>query len=193
MLEINSIADFWDCEIEHAEAKKKWVSEHLLYIISTKAGRWNLDKFEVLYTLIDMAVSRATKVEWEIGDRILTFADGSNLAIVAPGANTMAGHSRVMALGEQGVRDTVRGGRRYIHGSTRTAWHWTRNGKAFGKPAPIFELTGNICPKDGLWVRRFCEKGCSDGEVSAEQISAGDILLPCSQCASTANFGWAAP
>ena len=193
MLEINSIADFWDCEIEHAEAKKTWVSEHLLYIISTNTGRWNLNKFEVVTALVEMATSRATKFDWEINDRILTFADGSHLGVVAPGANTMAGNSRVMAPGEHGVRDTIRSGRPYVHGSTRTAWHWTRNGKKYGKAALIFELTGSVCPKDGLWVRRFCDRGCSDAEVSTELISAGDILPPCSRCASTANYGWAAP
>ena len=59
MLAIESLADFWDCEIEHAEAKKAWVSEYLLYIIITNAGRWNLSKVEVESKLTAMAVTQA--------------------------------------------------------------------------------------------------------------------------------------
>ena len=133
MLAIESIADFWDCEIEHAEAKRAWVNEHLLYIISAGAGRWNLSKVEVVSALADMAVKQAIESEWKISDRILTFTDGSRLAIVAPGAGTMAGRSRIMDPGEYSVRGVIRGNRPYIHGSTRSAWHWTKNGKTKGE------------------------------------------------------------
>ena len=190
---VKSIAEFWDCEIEHAEAKRAWVNEHLLYIIRTNAGRRNLSKVEVESKLTAMAVTQAVNAEWEIGDRILTFADGSRLGVVAPGAGTMAGRSRVMAAGEYGLRDTVRGGRPYVHGSTRTAWHWTRNGKTYGKPASVYEITGKACPKAGLWVRRICDRGCSDEGVWAEHFTAGTIFPHCSECGSSANFGWATP
>ena len=98
MPEIKTIADFWDCEIEHAEVKRSWVSEHLRYIISKNAGRRNLTKLDVEAGLIAMAVEQAVGIAWEIGDRILDFADGSRLGIVAPAAGTMAGSSRVMKL-----------------------------------------------------------------------------------------------
>ena len=134
MPEITTIADFWDCEIEHAEVKQRWVSEHLRYIIGRKTGRWNLTNLAVEAALIDMAIEQAVSIEWEVGDRLLDFADGSRLGIVAPGAGTMAGSSRVMAPGETDLRSTVRGGHPYIHGTTRTAWYWTKNGKSYGKP-----------------------------------------------------------
>ena len=57
MPEIKTIADFWDCEIEHAEAKKRWVSEHLPYIIGRNAGRGNLTKLDIEVALMDMAVA----------------------------------------------------------------------------------------------------------------------------------------
>lgn len=193
MLPIESIADFWDCEIEHAEAKKSWVNEHLLYIISTRAGRWNLSKVEVESELAAMAMTQAVKTEWDIGDRILTFEDGSRMGAVAPGAGTMAGRSRVMEPSGRGVRDVIRGNRPYIHGSTRSAWHWTRNGKELGKPAPIYELTGIACPKTGLWVRRICERGCSAREVWAVRLDKGTSLPHCPECGSRVNFGWATP
>ena len=193
MLEINTIADFWDCEIEHAEAKTKWVSEHLLYIIRRKAGRWNLRKLEVEASLKDMAVKQASSVEWETDDRLLDFADGSRLGLVAPAANTMAGSSRVMAPGESNLRSTIRGGRPYSHQFTRSAWYWTKNSKSYGKPDLLWAATDIPCPKDGLWVRRFCDKGCGDREVWAERITAGTKMPHCAVCRSGANYGWATP
>ena len=170
-----------------------WVSDHLLYIICTRAGKWNLSKVEVVSALADMAVTQAVETEWEISDRILTFTDGSRLAIVALGANTMAGRSRIMNPGEFSVRNVIRGNRPYIHGSTRSAWYWTRNGKTKGKPDAIYETTGNACQEDGLWVRRICEGGCSDREVWTERFNAGANLPRCPECGSSANFGWATP
>ena len=72
------------------------------YVIINKAGRRNLTKLDVEAALIDMAVKQAVDIIWEIGDRILDFADGSRLDIVAPAAGTMAGSSRVMKPGERG-------------------------------------------------------------------------------------------
>ena len=193
MLEINTIADFWDCEIEHAEAKKKWVSEHLLYIIGRKAGRWNLRKLDVEAALKRMAVEQAESIECEIGDRLLDFADGSRLGLVAPAAHTMAGSSRVMAPGESNLRSTIRGGRPYRHGITRTAWYWTKNGKSYGKPEVLWAATDTPCPKDGLWVRRCCDNGCGDREVWEERLTAGTKMPHCAVCRSRADYGWATP
>ena len=79
-----------------------------------------------------MAVEQAVYIEWEVGDRLLDFVDGSRLGITAPGANTMAGSSRVMAPGESGLRTSVRGNRPHLNGVTRTAWYWTKTGKSYG-------------------------------------------------------------
>ena len=193
MPDIKTIAEFWDCEIEHAEAKQRWVSGHLLYIISNNAGRRNLTKLDVEAALIDMAVKQAVDIVWEIGDRILDFADGSRLGIVAPAAGTMAGSSRVMKPGERGLRSEIRGDRPYVHGITRTAWYWTKNGKNYGKPDLVWAATGTSCPEDGLWVRRFCNRGCGDTAVWAERLFAGDEMPFCADCGSRANYGWATP
>lgn len=193
MPEIKTIADFWDCEIEHAEAKKRWVSDHLRYIISKNAGRWNLTKLDVEMALIEMAVAQAMERQWEKGDKILDFADGSRLGIVAPAANTMAGSSRVMEPGERGLRVKIRGNRPYEHGVTRTAWYWTKNGKTYGKPDLVGAVTDTACPKDGLWVRRFCDKSCGDKSVWIERLTAGTEMPYCVGCGSHAGYGWATP
>ena len=193
MLEIKTIADFWDCEIEHAEAKRRWVSEHLRYIIGRNAGRRDLTKLDVETALIDMAVAQASNIKWEVGDRILDFVDGSRLGIVAPAANTMAGSSRVMEPGESVLRAKIRGNRPYDHGVSRTAWYWTKNGRTYGKPDPVWAVTDTVCPKDGLWVRRFCDKGCGDKLVWAERLTAGTEVPYCASCGSRANYGWATP
>ena len=193
MPEINTVADFWDCEIEHAEAKMRWVSDHLRYIIYRKAGGSNLTKLSVEASLIDMAVAQAVNIEWEVGDRLLDFADGSRIGIVAAAAGTMAGSSRVMEPGEYGLRTHIRGNRPYIHGVTRTAWYWTKNGKTYGKPELVWAVTDTACPKNGLWVRRFCEKGCGDKAIWAERLTSGTNMLHCADCRSRANYGWAAP
>ena len=103
MPEIQTVADFWDCEIEHAEAKSRWVSDHLLYIIHKEAGRLNLSKLDVEKTLKKMAVEQAVAIQWENGHKVLEFSDGSRLVLVAPAANTMAGSSRVMEPGESSI------------------------------------------------------------------------------------------
>ncbi|MDE2785333.1 MAG: hypothetical protein OXL37_01575 [Chloroflexota bacterium] len=193
MPEIMNIADFWDCEIEHAEAKKRWVSEHLRYIIGRTAGRWNLTKLDVEVALVDMAVAQAVEVQREVGDRILDFADGSRLGIVAMAANTMAGSSRVMEPGEHVLRAKIRGNRPYEHGVTRTAWYWTQNGKTYGKPDLVWAATDTACPKDGLWVRRFCNRSCGDKSIWAERLTAGTEMPQCADCRSGANYGWATP
>ena len=97
-------------------------------------GKLNLTKSAVERALKDMAVEQAVYIEWEVGDRLLDFVDGSRLGITAPGANTMAGSSRVMAPGESGLRTSVRGNRPHLNGVTRTSWYWTKTGKSYGKP-----------------------------------------------------------
>ena len=190
---VTSTADFWDCEIEHAEAKKRWVNEHLLYIIETKAGKRNLMKLQVEAALLEMALEQAVRVEWETGDRILDFADGSRLGIVAPAAGTMAGSSRVMQPGERGLRWYIRGGRPYLHGKTPTAWYWTTNGRTFGKSATLWAVTDSPCPKDGLWARRVCDRGYSDKAVWEQRLTRETPMPRCANCGSRANYGWATP
>ena len=133
------------------------------------------------------------EIQWEIGDRILDFADGSRLGIVALAANTMAGSSRVMEQGERVLRVKVRGGHPYDHGITRTAWYWTKNGKTYGKPDLIWAATGTTCPKEGIWVRRFCDKGCGNRSVWAKRLTEGTDMRYCADCGSPANYGWASP
>ena len=193
MPEIQTIADFWDCEIEHSEAKSRWVSDHLLYIIHKEAGRLNLTKLDVESALKKMALEQAVAVQWHIGDRLLDFTDGSRLGLVAPAAGTMARASRVLEPGESSIRSKIRGGRPYIHGTTRTAWYWTGNGKHYGKPDLVWAVTETPCPKDGLWVRRLCDLGCGDRGIWAERITAGTDMPRCANCSSRANFGWAIP
>ena len=106
---IQTIADFWDCEIEHAEVKSRWVSDHLLYIICNNAGRRNLSKLDVEKALKIMAVEQAAPIQWENGHKVLEFSDDSRLVLVAPAANTMAGSSRVMEPGESSVGLIVQG------------------------------------------------------------------------------------
>ena len=193
MPEILTIADFWDCEIEHAEVKSRWVSDHLLYIIRKEAGRFNLSKLDVETALTKIAEGQAIAIQRETGDRLLDFLDGSRLGLMAPAANTAAGSSRVMEPGESHVRGKIRGWRPYIHGSTRTAWYWTANGKQYGKPELVWAVTGTPCPKDGLWVRSLCDLGCGDRKVWAERITEGTDMPHCADCGSRANYGWATP
>ena len=169
------------------------VNEHLLYIIETKAGKRNLTKLRVEAALIDMAVDQAIQIEWEIGDRILDFPDGSRMGIVAPAAGTMAGSSRVMQPGEHGVRSYIRGNRPYIHGRTPTAWYWTASGKTYGKPDLLWAVTDSPCPKDGLWVRRFCDRGCGDRGVWEQRLTRGTPMPRCADCGSPANYGGQLP
>ena len=138
---IKTIAEFWDSEIEHCDAKLRWTNPALLDIacekLRTKAPR----KLDVIREFRKMAEGRAVEWEWDSNDKILTFEDGSRLAIVAFGANTMKGDSRVMEPGETSVRFKVRGGKPYCHGVTKSAWYWTTNGKKYGKtePSPIVD------------------------------------------------------
>ena len=134
MPEVTTIAEFWDCEIEHCYAQMRWTNPILLDAIRDKLGTLAPRKLSALYELRKMAESRAKEIEPDRGDKIVTFEDGSRLAIVAFDANTMEGDSRVMEQGETNIRAKVRGGKPYRHGITKSAWYWTRNGKNYGKP-----------------------------------------------------------
>ena len=193
-MEPKTIAEFWDCEIEHSEAKQSWVNEHLLEVIRRTLGTNAPRNLDVEAQLRKMAESQALQIEWDMNDKILTFEDRSRLAIIAMGANTMKGSSRVMARGDQHVRAKVRNGQPYKHGTTRTAWCWTRNGKTYGKTPPPTATTGERCPKPGQWVRRFCAKGCADYEVPQMTRLAGcEPIDQCTTCRSDAVWGWATP
>ena len=109
MPEIKTIADFWDCEIEHSEVKQMWVNDNLFYIICINAGRWNPTNFDVKKALREMAAEQAVNVQNRDGDRILDFVDGSRLGLVELGASTMKGTSRVMDPDDTYLRLKVRG------------------------------------------------------------------------------------
>ena len=128
MPKVETTADLWDYEFEHCERAAVRVNPDLYDAISKKLGKKRLNKHDVADEMRKMAEAQAIDIKWEIDDKVLTFPDGSQLGIIAPGANTAAGWSRVMRAGEVGVRDRVRGGAPYRHGTTRSAWYWTRNG-----------------------------------------------------------------
>ena len=135
MPNIITIADFWDCEIEHCEVKLKWTNPVLLDMVAERLGRKVPRKWDTVRELCRMAESRAVSFQWDRNDKILTFEDESRLALIPLDANTMKGSSRVMGPGDLTVRSNVRGGKPHIYGITKTAWHWTKNGKVFGKPS----------------------------------------------------------
>ncbi len=139
MPSINTIAEFWDSEIEHCGVKLRWTNRALLDIACEKLRTKSPRKLDVICELSKMAEGRAVEWEWNTNDKILTFEDGSRLAVVAFDANTMKGDSRVMEPSETFIRAKVRGGKPYYHGVTKSAWHWTTNGKKYGKtePSPI--------------------------------------------------------
>ena len=123
MPNVETIADFWDCEFEHSERGAVHVNTVLYDEISKKLRKKRLNKHDVADELRKMAEAQAIDVKWEIGDKVLTFPVRSQLGIIAPGAGTAAGSSRVMRPGEVGVRDRVRGGAPYCQESTRSAWY----------------------------------------------------------------------
>ncbi len=109
-----TIAEFWDCKIEHSEVKQKWVNENLLHIIRRTLDTNRITNGAVQRKLREMAESQAVQTEWVIDDKILTFEGDSRLGIIAPGAGTAAGLSRVMASDEKNVRGKVRNGQSLI-------------------------------------------------------------------------------
>ena len=106
-MEPTTIAEFWDCELEHSEAKQSWVNEHLLQVIRRTLGTNAPRNLDVEAELRKMAESQAIQTEWAINDKILTFEDRSRLALVAMDANTMKGSSRVMAPDEQNIKTRI--------------------------------------------------------------------------------------
>ena len=91
-------ADFWDYQLERAELGSKYVSHILMDFVLPTSGRSS--KYDIQAQLKELAVSQATEVSFHGGDKVLSFDDGSRLAVVAEGANTMVGTSRVMEPGE---------------------------------------------------------------------------------------------
>ena len=154
-----------------------------------------MGKWEMVMALQAMAESQAVSVEWQVDDKILTFRDGSRLGLVSLGANTMAGASRVMEAGDASIRAKVRGGKPYDHGKTKTAWHWTKNGKTYGKPPRLVATTGQPCPKSGFWVRTICRRGCADSSevVKSVWIGEGDEVGKCTTCHTDAMWEWITP
>ena len=74
-MEPTTIAEFWDCELEHSEAKQSWVNEHLLQVIRRTLGTNAPRNLDVEAELRKMAESQAIQTEWAINDKILTFED----------------------------------------------------------------------------------------------------------------------
>lgn len=110
-------AETWDRRIERAE----W-----LFTSSFQELEHLLDQdqtMEFLHNTCDAAENSAIEKKWDINDKILTFSDGSKLLLIAPGANTAAGYSRVIHPSDttQG-RSLIRGSQPYRHGVTHYAW-----------------------------------------------------------------------
>ena len=96
-------AQLWDRRIERGE----WLeatAEELPGIIDVGQA------FEHLTRVGEEAVKASVDSEFHSADRVLTFADGSRLLLIAFDANTAAGGSRVLDEGEVPSRLTVRDG-----------------------------------------------------------------------------------
>ena len=192
MPEVNSIAEFWDREIEHCEANISWVNQGIRQVVRAELGKSNPTGSEVMDKLREIARANATTIHPDLNDEILTFEDGSRLAIIAPGANTMAGSSRVMGENEQFVRNNVRGGIPYSN-AVHNAWYWTENGKKRGNQEKTSATTGQECPETGSWVRQSCQRNCSLPRVQVEWVEKGNSMPKCQKCSSLASFKWAMP
>ena len=109
-------AELWDRRIERAE----WLwatSEELSEVIDYD------EAFALLWKLREQVVEDAEEVEWQIADRVLTFADKSRLLLIAGDANTAAGDSRVIYPSQSNeTRCVLRDGSSYLHGMTRYSW-----------------------------------------------------------------------
>ena len=138
MLEPKTEAEWWDREIERIETGPiRNVDPKLLADIRA-AYQHHPNKWETTVAIRGMAEKAAVNWEWSgPSDKILCFKDGSRLALFDMAANTIVGYSRVMdgppaysgvkgALGhDNSPRGFVRGRRRYLHGTTRSARYWT--------------------------------------------------------------------
>ena len=185
-----TMAEFWDYQLERAELGSKYVSHILVDFVLANNGRTS--KYDIQAQLKELAVSQAAEVVFHGGDRVLTFEDGSRLAVVAGGANTMVGISRVMEPGEHDVRGKVRGGRPCLHGKTRSARFWTRKENMENLDIPVIK-SGDICQKPGLWVRMFCSGKCANPGTGLTHMESGEPAGRCSDCSMNASYGWACP
>ena len=110
-------AELWDRRIERAEWLWVTALEELGDVVDAD------EAFELLQKMRQQVVEDAKKVEWQIADRVLTFADGSKLLLIAGDANTAAGDSRVIYPNQlNDLRTQLRDGSRYVHGTTRYSW-----------------------------------------------------------------------
>ena len=185
-----TMAEFWDCQLERAELGSKYVSHLLVDFVLANNGRTS--NYDIQAQLKDLAVKKAAEVVCHGGDRVLTFEDGSRLALVADGANTMVGISRVMEPGELDVRGKVRGGRPYLHGKTRSATFWTRKENWEDLDIPVIK-SGDICQKTGFWVRMFGGGKCVNPGTVLKYMESGEPAEHCSDCSINASYGWAYP
>ena len=110
-------AELWDRRLERLEWLAATAEDELGDII-------NLEKvMDLLFEVRKAAQDQAIKSEWQIADRVLTFADNSRLLLIAGDANTAAGDSRVLRpTDETETRLQLRDGSPYEHGSTRYSW-----------------------------------------------------------------------
>lgn len=110
-------AELWDRRFERVDwliASHYQGLEDVIYI----------DKaYDLLREMREAVVHDAVGCEWQTADRVLTFADTSKLLLIAPGADTAAGSSRVLRSTDQvQTRMQVRDGSPYRHGITHDAW-----------------------------------------------------------------------
>ena len=119
MSETMTKAELWDRRIERAE----WLIESAYHDLGDVIDK---DKaFDLLTATRDEAVEDAVNVSFEgqIADRVLSFSDGSKLLLIALGADTAAGDSRVLRPTDRTqTRIQVRDGSSYQHGITKNAW-----------------------------------------------------------------------
>ena len=110
-------AELWDRRLERLEWLTATAEDELGDIIDLEKA---MDR---LFDVRTAALEHAVKSEWQIADRVLTFADGSRLLLIAGDANTAAGDSRVLRPTDvTETRMQLRDGTPYEHGTTRGSW-----------------------------------------------------------------------
>ena len=109
-------AMLWDRRIERAEWLCATAYHDLGHIIDREKA------MDFLMETRDAAVEDAVDVE-RGNDRVLTFADGSQLLLIAFDAGTAAGDSKVLRPTDRtNTRAQVRDGSSYQHGIAERAW-----------------------------------------------------------------------
>ena len=110
-------AELWDRRLERLEWLAATAGDELGEIIDLQKA------MDHLFDVRNAAIENAVESEWQTADRVLTFADGSRLLLIAGDANTAAGDSRVLRLTDRTeTRMQLRDGSPYEHGITKGSW-----------------------------------------------------------------------